>query len=195
MFKAYPPKQSSAAREFKRKAREHGLAPEDIAIYPSKTVAVTGRGNTVSKTFNAIAIPKRLRYSLKAWGQPFTYQGIVTKRYDVPAMLAMFGVGRATIYAWIKAGYLPEAFIRVSGKTEKVYWLYHQVQPMYVWYHHMKARGIRNPCLIRSYPKEHKQLKALQRISDRRWHKLLGIEYQDKYAYFFGKFGVAPLSD
>jgi hypothetical protein len=190
MLKVRLPKHSRIAQDLKRRAREQNLSPDDISIYPSRSVATTERGALVSKTFNSLAIPYRLRFSFKKLGKPFDYQGVMTKIYDVPALLALFQVNRSTLYAWIGNGYLPEPALRLSGYNERKFWFYHQVQPLFVWYCHMKARGIRYPCSKKTYPKEFKVLQRLLRMQERRWYTRLGLEYQDPYRFRCGKFGV-----
>src|SRR5688500_9471456 len=107
MLKINALKRSKIASELKRKDREQNLSPDDISVYPSRSVATTARGKVVSTSFNSFAIPYRLRFSLRAYGKPFEYQGIITKRYDVPALLALFQVSRVTLYTWMETGYLP----------------------------------------------------------------------------------------
>jgi hypothetical protein len=194
MFKKYPVKQSQVARALKRQARKYDLSPDSLNVYPSKNVSLTVRVKLVSKSFNSFAIPYRLSFSLKAWDKPFNYQGVFIKRYDLLPVISLLGIERDTLYYWINKGIFPAPIMVLHGVKDKQYWFYHQVQPMYVWYHHMKARGI-SRIDTKGVQEDIKALKRLQLSQERRWFKRLGIEHIDAYTQKAGKFGVIWLTE
>lgn len=105
----------------------------------------------------------------------------------------LFVINRVTLFRWVEKGVMPEPFIKVrrGDYDEKTLWFYHQVQPVYVWYIHLRSRGIQrvaanDSCL---FP-------VLQRNLSRsriRFEKLLGVEQVDQYLVEAGKYGVIQL--
>jgi hypothetical protein len=156
--------------------------PATIPFYSSKKAQL----QVVSRGFNALKISDRQRFTLKAYGKPFNYQGVMTKRYDVPALEKLFFVSSRTIHSWVEKGLLQEPMLVLSYARKRL-WFYHQVQPLYVWYWHIRSRRER----MRDLPEaDLKVLKRMQRFSDIRWHKLIGVEWHDPYREKAGKYGV-----
>lgn len=175
---------------------EHGKGrdPAGLEIYPSKNpeTARASNGQTYSPAFNAIAIPRRLVITLKAVGKPFKYQGVVTKSYDTETMLALFAIHRATLFRLVEKELLEAPFITIDTPVgRRKVWFYHQVQPFYVWYMHMKARGYTHL----KFGKDSKELALLRRMrhnAEVRFMRMLGVEYVDPYTEKAGKYGVLP---
>lgn len=185
-FKRYSRKHTQLVRNLRFKAREQNLDPAALRIYSSKKAA----NSPISKHFNAYRITDRQRFTLKAYGKPFNYQGVMTKRYDIPALLKLFFVHRDTLYRWMRKGYFPEPAIKLA-KPAKVYWLYHQIQPVYVWYWHLRSRGM---SMLNVTEQDYKLLLRMLLSQEKRWYQRLGIEYIDPYRRTAGKYGVIYLT-
>jgi hypothetical protein len=166
--------------------------PEALQFYPSKNPKTVSGGKAVSRKFNSLALPYRYQFLLKAYGKPFKYQGVVTKQYTVKTLMLLFGVSERTLRRWVEFGVLEAPFITLKGqhRTERSYWFYHQVQPVYSWFLHLKARGLQvsitDECKF-------SLLRTNKRRARRRFEQLLGIEEVDEYTKIAGKYGVIPL--
>lgn len=182
-FRRYSKIHSKALNSLRIKARTNNLAPTDIEPYLSNKAV----DNPVSKYFNAYKLSDRQRFTLKAYGKPFNYQGVMTKRYDMAALLKLFFVNRRTLYDWMEKGYLPEPMFKIVQKPIRVFWLYHQIQPFYVWYWHLRARGLKTASVT---TKDYQLLLRMLISQERRWYRMLGIEYHDPYRRTAGKYGV-----
>lgn len=174
-------KTARIARDDKNTAKTRHRDPATLPFYSSKKAT----SQVVSAGYNALAISDRQRFTLKKYGKPFNYQGVMTKRYDLAALCRLFVASHMTIYAWMKIGYLPEPQITIANK--KRMWMYHQVQPFYVWYWHVRNR---RATLKGVTAEEYAILQRMQKYSDMRWHRLLGVEYDDPYVKVAGKYGV-----
>lgn len=164
--------------KFTQEARKRD--PASMPFYSSRKPQI----QVVSTGFNALKISDRQRFTLKAYGKPFNYQGVITKRYDLAALSKIFFTSYFTLYQWIKKGYLPEPQITMHRKR---IWMYHQIQPFYVWYWHQRNKKRTLAGLTEA---DYKILVRMQRYADMRWHRLLGVEYPDPYREKAGKFGV-----
>jgi transposase len=130
--------------ELVRRARKQELSPDDIEIYPNKRVhnSTDSRGNSVSRAYNALGITQSQRFTLFKYAKAFVYQGYKTRAYDHKAMGELFGVSRDTINSWVERGHLGAPMVHVhQGGRKRYLWLYHQVQPMYIFYCHERNRG------------------------------------------------------
>jgi hypothetical protein len=178
------------------RARQNNLDPAEINIYPSKRPPKNAR-KTISRYFNSFEISDRARFSLRAYGVPFSWQGVVTKSYSTKTMLKLFNINKATLYRWVKEGIMPEAAVKLKVQGKEIYrntWLYHQVQPVYIWYMHMSARGMKR-LIVASNQDEVNVLRRLLIAQEKRWLAKLGVEYIDSHVKKCGKFGVIHLTD
>jgi len=175
------------------KARAENLGPDDAKIYVSKMPASarTFRGEVVARQLNAIAIPEWWKVTFKKNGAPFKYNGYMTRRYTLTSFTRMLGIGSVTFYSWRKAGYVPEPFLTLQGANGQntYYWLYHQVQPVFSWYMHMKSRGVVNISSKRD-AKALRELHRMKRQAEKRFLAKLGEDYIDPYVKKAGKYGV-----
>lgn len=180
-------------QELRYKARQQALNPEKISIYPSNKVPKRAK-KTISRLFNSFEISDRARFTLRAYGIPFNYQGIVTKSYSTKTVLKLFHISYSTLYKWLQNGILPSAFVKleIHNGVFKNYWFYHQVQPVYSWYMHMCARGIER-IKPEYYLEEMDILKRLLIAQEKRWYAKLGVRYPNLYADMCGKYGVIHL--
>ncbi|MET4190631.1 MULTISPECIES: hypothetical protein [unclassified Bradyrhizobium] len=166
--------------------------PAELEFYPSKRPDRVRSGRTVSRHFNALSIPSRHQFLLKCYGRPFTYQGIITKQYTIKSLTLLFGVSDRTLRRWVEFNIIEPPFIILKNdtRTERSYWFWHQVQPVYYWYWHLKARGLQVGTDERSkYP----HLLRARTRAKRRFEDLLGIEHVDPYYRVAGKYGVIPV--
>ena len=187
-------KQKSLIRTLRRDARKNNRSPDEIEIYSHKR-AKTARGRTVSKDFNSIAISKRISFSVRMYGKPYIHSGFTTKRYDLPTVLKLLQLSYAQFYKWLAKGIMPQPFLRVSyTRYDKIYFLYHQVCPVVVWYAHMKARGIVN-IDPRYCQHELLILKRMLAAHEKRFLVRMGIKYEDAYTKAAGRYGVMPIKD
>ena len=126
------------------RARKEELSPDDLSIYNTKIPAnaMTAREETVSRAYNALAIPQKDRYTLFKYGKTFNYHGYRTRSYTYTDLEKMFGVLRPTLYAWKRKGILrPPAVIIKTHLYSQPIWFYHQIQPLYVFYRHERHRS------------------------------------------------------
>jgi len=181
----------NAVKRRPRKSRDNrARSPEEIIVYIGRKVSRTRRDKTVAKVFNAIAIPKWYYFTLKSYGEPFKYHECMTKRYSRPALLRLFGISSSTLLAWVKSGIMPEPIMRVSGTSnERQYWFYHQVQPVYVWYMHMRSRGI-TEIHKKAYVAEIEVLQRHIRKQEVLFLRRAGHTVINDYEAVAGKYGV-----
>jgi hypothetical protein len=175
-------------KDIRRKAREENLDPADMKFYPSKKPPVLK--GAVSKGHNALSVPSRRHYDLVKFGQPFLYQGALTRRYHAKSILALFGIDRSTLTRWSQRGTFPPAFMSVEnsdGGSPRLYWLLYQVKPVYIWTEHLKARGLK---VVQASDKDRKYLQEQLTRAERKWLKRLGEDYADPYTKAAGKYGV-----
>jgi len=181
-FKRRQIKRSIHIQNLTQRGRD-GRTPDDIVL-PVKS---TDKSKPVSKFHNSFALSNRYKFTLRAYGKPFNYHGVLTKCYDIPAMEKLFLVDIKSIYNWVSRGYLPEPYVRVLQSRGRRYWFYHQVQPFYTWYWNRRARGLR---ISHVSARDHGVLKRLVTIQERQWCIRLGVEFGDPYSRIAGRYGV-----
>jgi len=190
-FRRYARKPSKRLKAFGR-----GRSPEELKIYTGRYIARTQRGKAFSKTYKALAIAPWLRFTMLKLGEPFIYHGTVTKRYSAPKMRKLFNISHDALWRMVKSGVLPEPMVRVKGDRtgERVYWLYHQVQPVYTWVMHMRARGIVK-FNAPKYKEERAILHRQLRRAEKRFLKLAGHPINEDYEAMVGRYGVLWIND
>lgn len=193
-FRVAAAKRNTATKRLRYNGRNR--KPEELKVYLGRKVARTKRGKSVTKAFKALAIPNWYRYSLRKYGEPFVYHGCLTKRYSRKSLFILFSISHMTLSRWVRDGLMPEPMLRVArpGGGESIYWLYHQVQPVYVWYHHMRSRGIKviKPTF---YPEEMKLLRRQLRKLEALFLQRAGHTIVSDYESFAGKYGVLWINE
>lgn len=181
-------KKRSIVKSLLGKSRREGLGPNSIEIYGTK--APTG----FKASLNAIETGKRDVYRLRASGVAMSINGTVTLSYSAHKLCRLFDISLRTFNYWISKSIIDIPEITVEGKNTHRLWLYHQVQPVFVWYMHLRARGIQN-IVPRFHQEELKALARMKRSYLRIWYKRQGIPFIDDYEKYGGKYGVFWKSD
>lgn len=183
-------KRSELRRTLITKARAEGLGPDDASIYMSRVADDIRKPHVKTITMNAITIPEWMRVSLMKTGKIFRHNGVTTRYYTSTTICALLRINKATFSRWRASGLVPEPYVYVQRDGPRIgYWLYHQVQPLYSWYMHMRSRGIKN--IVNAYhEKEIRKLRHLYKLAEKRFMARLGEDYVDPYIKEAGRYGV-----